>query len=180
MFKRTCPFSNHRTNIFGRYRDTQAHHILRRWQRGLPQAELFADAALDGIAQHCGACVFFTDHEAETGTWRLRVTADFSAAINPDKAPTVGTRFQRANEIVRLEQAGCSRKSRSGWRCRDNGHVTRCGRGKRQCGQWRKLGCYADRTLRPLARRARITPRPPLVAMRARKPWVRLRRITEG
>jgi len=33
---------------------------------------------------------------------------------------------------------------------------------------------------RPLARRARSTPRPPRVCMRARKPWVRLRRFTEG
>jgi len=33
---------------------------------------------------------------------------------------------------------------------------------------------------RPLARRARITPRPPRVCMRARNPCVRLRRITEG
>ena len=34
---------------------------------------------------------------------------------------------------------------------------------------------YADSRLRPLARRALITLRPALVAMRARNPWVRLR-----
>ena len=34
--------------------------------------------------------------------------------------------------------------------------------------------------VRPLARRARNTPRPPRVRMRARKPCVRLRRFTEG
>jgi len=33
---------------------------------------------------------------------------------------------------------------------------------------------------RPLARRALITARPPLVFIRARKPWVRLRLTTEG
>jgi len=33
---------------------------------------------------------------------------------------------------------------------------------------------------RPLARRARITPRPPRVRMRTRKPCVRLRRIFDG
>lgn len=33
---------------------------------------------------------------------------------------------------------------------------------------------------RPLARRARITARPPRVLMRTRKPWVLLRRTTEG
>jgi hypothetical protein len=31
-----------------------------------------------------------------------------------------------------------------------------------------------------LARRARITARPPRVRMRTRKPWVRLRRTFEG
>lgn len=39
---------------------------------------------------------------------------------------------------------------------------------------------YALRRLRPLARRALITARPPGVAMRARKPWVRLRLIMLG
>ena len=33
---------------------------------------------------------------------------------------------------------------------------------------------------RPLARRARMIERPPRVFMRTRKPWVRLRRVTEG
>ena len=37
----------------------------------------------------------------------------------------------------------------------------------------------ASRT-RPFARRARRTLRPPILFMRARKPWVRLRRTTEG
>ena len=103
MFKRDRPFSNHSRNILGRYCDTQAHHILRRWQRRLPQAELFANTTLDGVAQHCGACVFLADHEAEPRTWRLRVAADFGTTINPDEAPTVGARFQRADEVVRLE-----------------------------------------------------------------------------
>lgn len=39
---------------------------------------------------------------------------------------------------------------------------------------------YAERRRRPLARRALITSRPPLVAMRARKPWLRLRLILLG
>ena len=34
---------------------------------------------------------------------------------------------------------------------------------------------YADNRFRPLARRALMILRPPLVAMRARNPWVRLR-----
>jgi len=40
--------------------------------------------------------------------------------------------------------------------------------------------CHRPRRLRPLARRARITARPPRVFMRTRKPCVRLRRTTEG
>lgn len=39
---------------------------------------------------------------------------------------------------------------------------------------------YAVRRLRPLERRAQIILRPALVDMRARKPWVRLRRILLG
>ena len=41
-------------------------------------------------------------------------------------------------------------------------------------------GPQTARRLRPLARRALITLRPPAVFMRTRKPWVRLRRVTEG
>src|SRR5690606_32977233 len=36
------------------------------------------------------------------------------------------------------------------------------------------------RRLRPLARRALMTARPPRVFMRTRKPWVRARRVLEG
>jgi len=36
------------------------------------------------------------------------------------------------------------------------------------------------RRLRPFARRALMTLRPPAVFMRTRKPWVRLRRVTDG
>ena len=39
---------------------------------------------------------------------------------------------------------------------------------------------YADKRLRPLLRRALIILRPALVAIRARKPWVRLRRRLLG
>ena len=38
----------------------------------------------------------------------------------------------------------------------------------------------ADRTLRPLARRALMMARPDAVAMRARKPWVRTRLMRLG
>lgn len=53
------------------------------------------------------------------------------------------------------------------------------GRGQNSNGS---AGCgaqTASRT-RPFARRARRTLRPPILFMRARKPWVRLRRTTEG
>ena len=40
---------------------------------------------------------------------------------------------------------------------------------------WRGLWNQTARRLRPLARRALITARPPRVFMRARKPWVRAR-----
>src|SRR5690606_17781819 len=44
-----------------------------------------------------------------------------------------------------------------------------------------KLGlAQTARRARPLARRALMTLRPPLVFMRTRKPWVRARRVLEG
>ncbi len=48
------------------------------------------------------------------------------------------------------------------------------------CLPGRSPGPQIARRLRPLARRALITARPPRVFMRTRKPWVRLRRVTEG
>src|SRR5690606_19310031 len=42
------------------------------------------------------------------------------------------------------------------------------------------VGPYTARRLRPLARRALMTARPPRVFIRTKKPWVRLRRVTEG
>ena len=39
---------------------------------------------------------------------------------------------------------------------------------------------YKPKRERPLARRAAITARPPLVFMRTRKPCVRARRVLEG
>ena len=45
---------------------------------------------------------------------------------------------------------------------------------------WRRRQTQALRRARPLARRAFNTLRPPGVAMRARKPWLRLRLITLG
>ena len=41
-------------------------------------------------------------------------------------------------------------------------------------------GPQTARRLRPLARRALMTARPPRVFMRTRKPWVRARRVLEG
>jgi hypothetical protein len=39
---------------------------------------------------------------------------------------------------------------------------------------------YTAKRLRPLARRAANTARPPRVLERTKKPWVRLRLVTEG
>lgn len=39
---------------------------------------------------------------------------------------------------------------------------------------------YTAKRARPLARRAAITARPPLVFMRTRKPWVRFLLVTDG
>src|SRR5699024_10448223 len=54
------------------------------------------------------------------------------------------------------------------------GDYGRLGRGSQP-----RMG-QTDSRLRPLARRALMTARPPRVFMRTRKPCVRLRRVTEG
>jgi hypothetical protein len=46
--------------------------------------------------------------------------------------------------------------------------------------RWTVSEVQTPSRFRPLARRARMTERPPRVFMRTRKPWVRLRRVTEG
>ena len=53
------------------------------------------------------------------------------------------------------------------------------------CTKVRRLTCTAQgytlvKRLRPFERREFKTPRPPRVFMRTKKPWVRLRRITDG
>ena len=48
------------------------------------------------------------------------------------------------------------------------------------CRGERQTRVYTASRLRPLARRALMTARPPRVFMRTRKPWVRARRILEG
>jgi|GEM_PF-6103731 len=53
-----------------------------------------------------------------------------------------------------------------------NSHLTGCYRSERKD--------QTAKRLRPLARRALMIWRPALVFMRARKPWVRLRRTVEG
>jgi hypothetical protein len=55
----------------------------------------------------------------------------------------------------------------------------RCRRGQRGVGSAGRRVQTASR-VRPFARRARRTLRPPILFMRARKPCVRLRRTTEG
>ncbi len=53
--------------------------------------------------------------------------------------------------------------------------------GRRVPGQATRFGpCQTARRLRPLARRAAITARPPRLFMRTRKPWVRARRVFEA
>jgi len=60
----------------------------------------------------------------------------------------------------------------------DNGHSLHCAECVAQLKSY--FDAYTASLARPLARRARITARPPRVFMRTKNPWVRFLFVTEG
>lgn len=133
------------------------HHDIETGQRALVRPKAFADDALEPVAIHRAAQVPARGRQPEPGV----VTA---VGASEDRyvpiARAHGLRkdppeFRRRAEPLATSEASQAAACAS----RPDYGVSRC---------------------RPLARRARMTARPLAVAMRARNPWVRLRRSTLG
>ena len=102
---------------------------------------------------------------------------------NDETHPTDRVRcgYRKQLEMRSVEAPPCLEQAGKGRGAPQPVALVRADRGRGQKGNAR-AGCgvqTASRT-RPFARRARNTLRPPILFMRARKPWVRLRRTTEG
>lgn len=135
-------------------------------QAGSIQAGYFAQAALDAIAVDGVAEFFFAGY----GGHALAVLAARVLRLIGDHAhkgamlPAAGGKD--AQEITAAPQQGVARQTQVGW-----------------CQIWPAHGAGIVQMLtrlRPLARRALKTARPPRVLMRSRKPCVRLRQRFEG
>lgn len=122
----------------------------------LVTAKTLAREALDAIAIHGAGQLFFRD-----GQTQARMLA------------MVGARQQGEIGVADLERPG-----------EDAPEISGCGEPVAPREAFALLGVdgtpQTDRRLRPLARRAFSTLRPPRVLMRARNPWVRARLILLG
>jgi hypothetical protein len=133
------------------------HHQVQTRQLVLGVPKTLAHEALDPVPGHRPTELFLRDGETESRT---------PCVVGPgqDDEVTVGGLGGGAEDATELgrgqEPAGTRKGPRTGR------PVARVQAGVRRC--------------RPLARRAFRTLRPPLVAIRARKPWVRARLIRLG
>jgi hypothetical protein len=136
-------------------RDPCVHHEIHGRQFLLAVSKRFAREALHAIAVDRVACGFDPDGETEAGMSE-------STGSHDDEKQCVGrplTFTVNGVEFRFVGEASLARKA---------------ARGERNGGALPGSGQTARR-LRPFARRRLSTRRPPLVAMRARKPWTRLR-----
>lgn len=121
------------------------------------QRNVFATQPFDCISRYGPMCEPLGNDNSESCTFQL-----VGACVhNKMFRPRTGTHTKNGWKIIRFNDTPIGRKI--------SVHTT----------SWTSSG-YTAKRLRPLARRAFKTARPPLVAIRARKPWVRLRRTTEG
>ena len=121
----------------------------------LAMAKRFARETLDAIALDGVSCRLDADGEPEPGLARFVGSRDHEEQrIGGSLAlPVNGVELGLVGQSARARKA--SRAGRTVVTARENGQTAR--------------------RLRPFARRRARTRRPPLVAMRARKPWTRLR-----
>ena len=125
--------------------------------RNLYTAECFATQPFDCISRYGPMCEPLGNDNSESCIFQLVGTC----VQNKMFRPRTGTHTKNGWKIIRFNDTPIGRKI--------SVHTT----------SWTSSG-YTAKRLRPLARRAFKTARPLLVATRARKPWVRLRRTTEG
>lgn len=116
-----------------------------------PHTENFPNLPLQPITTHRSLRHALCHHQAQTGMWQTVF-------------PPMHTKKPSTQFLPRSEDRGKVGRFRQT-------------RGTRKTRAWRT---HTARRLRPLARRARITERPPRLRIRTRKPWVRLRRTLEG
>lgn len=122
---------------------------------------------------------FPTHSEAQTRTGGLTAPGSYQHEVTPDAALTGAL---DPSEILRVAQAGFPPKALGA--LSSNGEVF--GHRFPRRGKTVAAGlAYLEETptasrFRPLARRRLITARPLLVFIRARKPWVRRRRMRLG
>ena len=141
----------------------QPENDIERVQGGPALAHRFAKQPPHVIALDRASELFLSDDESNPADRALGRHSE-QLEVRPVETPTC------------LEQTG---KCRSAPKTVALVRADRYGRGQEGAGS---AGCdvqTASRT-RPFARRARRTLRPPILFMRARNPWVRLRRTTEG
>lgn len=129
------------------------HHAVQTAEFPLVAPEAFAHDPLDPVARHGGLGDLAGDGQAQAGVSQIVGSGQHG------EAAIAGFDWlgEDGGESVSASQPGATREARG-------------------AGQ----GIQGDRRARPLARRAFRTRRPPRVAMRARKPWVRLRWMMLG
>ncbi len=126
------------------------YHQIQPFELLLVMAETFPQQALDSIAIYRPANMLFCYRQPQTSLLPVLIMLRKHSEI-----PICRSNGLRKNLFVVL--------------CREQAYMAR----KPQLRN--RLLTQGVRRVRPLARRALITLRPPLVAMRARKPWVRAR-----
>ena len=131
---------------------THDNHQIMAIEQLLMQAKTLSYQALDTVSFDCTACRL--DRHGGTEPRMSEAVAD-SQNRNQAISGLDLAAFEHLLVLLTGKQPATARVAR---RCSSQGNA----------GQ-------TDRRARPFARRALITRRPPLVRIRARKPWVRLR-----
>jgi len=126
------------------------------------------DLSLDQISCHCPTCPSLGNHGAYEGALALKKNGVLRFRRVADRRRCLTAPME--NEMVRSRQD----------RAIEHGVKLRAGFQPVQSLARSKTAGQTARRLRPLARRALMTARPPRVRMRARKPWVRARLTLDG
>lgn len=148
----------------------QAYHVVAWHQLMLLVPEYVAYDPFYRVARHCPWRQSFRYDHSQARVLRWQCACVCSGRVQHEQSPSGDTpAFQGINVFRGAVQA--RRRRECGTHCQSwPGPFNRANH----------ADAYTARRLRPLARRALITARPPRVFMRTKKPWVRLRRVTEG
>jgi len=135
------------------------NHDIKVTQSCAPATERFANYPLDAVAIRRPWDTALCDRQPQPCRIVRAMACDYNQSGTYKPAPIAKYQAKR----FRLPQTGRRWKLHAGHKCTAIAQAN-----------------YGVRRLRPFARRAPITLRPPRVAMRARNPWVRLRRTLLG